>query len=149
MATTLSSPRRDRRRGASGLVLAGAVAVLGLGAAGGCVPLAVGAGLLGEQGGAERAIDANPYGGPETSVQNGRTDPTIADALRASHGDISEECRAALAALEGSRVGTDDELGARADAATEPAPACRTHPVCLPGAARPVAMRLCVVPGRR
>lgn len=117
------------------------VALLYLGATTGCLPLAVlaGAGLMEGGGDGPRLGNAQPYGGPKTSPQNGRPDPTIGDALRASDREISEACLTALAAMTPDPATTEDET-ARVSAHGG---GCSTRPVCLPGFSKPMPMRLC------
>jgi hypothetical protein len=114
------------------------------GATAGCLPLALmaGAGLIDGSGDAPKLGNARPYGGPESSPQNGRYDPTVAEALRVSETEISEECRTALAAAD------SEDPDATRTAPAAPAQ-CETRPVCLPGFQKPVPMRLCPSPERR
>jgi len=114
----------------------------------GCLPLALmaGAGLIDGSGDAPKLGNTRPYGGPDSSPQNGRYDPTIAEALRVSETGISEECRTALAAVAD---GSEEPDAMPADAAAPAASAeCGMRPVCLPGFQKPVPMRLCPSPGR-
>lgn len=147
-----------RRVASGGLWAARLLAALSLISTGGCIPLALvaGAGLL-DGGDGPRLSNAQPYGGPETSPQNGHQDPTISDALRASETDVSETCRTALSRLTEDHAGDDRKTALVAGTSTvtpSPAsgkatPACSMEPICLPGFSKPVRMRLCTVPEQR
>ena len=60
-----------------------------------------GAGLIDGSGDPPKLGNARPYGGPDSPSQKGRHDPTIAEALRVSETETPEECRTALAAVDG------------------------------------------------
>jgi len=118
------APHAPRSRTAIALV-----AVLGLLAAGGCVPLgALGllSTVLGDGGGAA-APAGGPLSGAPSSVQNGApADPGVLQALALSEVPVSETCRQLLP-----------------QKAPLPENSCALRMICLPGQAKPVEMRMC------
>lgn len=119
--TRTSRPAR-RRFGALRLLAVAAVAGIG-----GCSPLLplLGAALGG--GDSSRPVVSGPFGGAPSSVQNRRpSDSTISDTLASVDDQIKPACQAQLPPPP-----DPPQIG------------CSLRPVCLPGAAHPMRMRVC------
>lgn len=96
----------------------------------GCVPLLplVSAALGGlDSGGAGKSLATGPFAGARSPTQNSRaTEPPVNDALAGLDQSIKVSCQARLPPPE-----------------PEPTKGCAMRDMCLPGAERPMRMRVC------
>jgi len=124
------TPPPGRRGSGSASMLALLFVLLG---SSGCVsllPVAVAAlgGEGGKAGGA--AAGFGPFAGAPSAAQNSRPDSALSDALASVDNQVSAVCKAQLPAAE-----------------AEITQGCRTRPVCLAGAQRPMLLRVCAAAG--